>query len=103
MSNGTISQTTFTDTEKISKVNITQLREAVLRLETYVEQVDNCGNCTGASLCQSATCQNQTCQTTSCQTTTCQSCQSCQTCQSQTCQSCQNRNRRDDHANRQKR
>lgn len=92
MSNGAISPTAFTDTEKISKVNITELREAVLRLETYIEQVDNCGNCAGASLCQSATCQNQSCQTTtcqSCQTTTCQSCQSCQTCQSQTCQSCQ--------------
>lgn len=78
--NGTISQTTFTSAATggtVKAVHLTELRNAINKLQTYGKNVDNCGNCTAC----------QTCQTTSCQG--CQSCQKCQTTKCQSCQSCQ--------------
>lgn len=80
--NGKITQSTFTDfpstTDLVVKAtHITELRNAVNKLNTYIANVDNCGytNC-----CQS--CQNAC---------ACQGCQTCQGCQNTcACQSCQN-------------
>lgn len=92
--NGAINKTTFTDQTaiqcseqvKAKAVHITELRNAITKLETYVKNVDNCGytNC-----CQS--CQNAC----TCQSSKCQSCQNkcaCQSCQNTcACQSCERR------------
>lgn len=69
--NGTINKTSFTDPTlttsiKVKQVHIDELKNAITKLQTYVKNVDNCGNCSQSNCCQS------------CQTTTCQSCQTCQ-------------------------
>lgn len=69
--NGTINKTTFTDPTlstsiKVRQVHIDELKNAITKLQTYVKNVDNCGNCSASNCCQS------------CQTTTCQKNCSCQ-------------------------
>ena len=66
--NGTINKTNFTDptltiSTKVKQVHIDELKNAISKLQTYVKNVDNCGNCSQSNCCQS------------CQSTTCQSCQ----------------------------
>jgi len=61
--NGTISQTSWTTiTGLVYGVHITEIRSAILRIQSYMPQVDNCGFSNFQS----------------CQTTSCQSCQLCQ-------------------------
>lgn len=88
--NGKITQSTFTDfpstTDLVVKTtHITELRNAVNKLNTYIANVDNCGYTNCCQSCQNA-CACQGCQT-------CQGCQNtcaCQSCQNTcTCQSCQ--------------
>lgn len=79
--NGTISKTVWTDpvlsagTSPVRVIHVTELRDAIQRLQNLTPNVQNCGY----NPCQS--CQSYTCQSSSCQT--CQTCQRCQTCQSQ--------------------
>ena len=83
--NGKINKTTFTDQTNIQNgtsikskyIHIKELRDAVIKLEGYAVNVDNCG-------CES--CQD----TCKCQSDKCQSCQTCQ--DSCTCESCQRGN-----------
>ena len=88
--NGKITNTTFTDQSalaannniKVKKIHITELRNAVAKLNTYLTKVDNCGytNC-----CESQCDKSKQC------TDTCQSqCNKCKQC-TDTCQSCQNK------------
>lgn len=81
--NSTITPTSFT-AEGITPrtINIQEIRNALIKLETYAANVENCGNCSPSNCCQ----RNQGCQ--ACQTN--QGCQLCQGNQSnQVNQSCQ--------------
>lgn len=79
--NGAISKTVWTNpvlsagTSPVRMIHVTELRDAIQRLQNLTPNVQNCGY----NPCQS--CQSYTCQSSSCQT--CQTCQRCQTCQSQ--------------------
>lgn len=75
--NGTIAQSTWTDTGDLSGKTpkaqyISELRTAINRLSTFTPNVTNCGF---SNYCQ-------TCQSLTCQTYSCQVCQACQVCQS---------------------
>lgn len=74
--NGTITQSTWTDTTLTSPraQYISEIRSAIDRLAIYRLGVTNCDF---TNYCQA--CQSQTCQTLTCQT-----CQTCQVCQSAT-------------------
>lgn len=84
MANGPITATTWDSSNIVKQIHINEINAAITKLNTYVTNVDNCGNCDPSNCCQS--CQTTTCQSSSCQSYSCQSCQSCQTCQTQTCQ-----------------
>lgn len=73
MPNGQIETTVFNFEQNsiIKQADFNLLESAILKLETAVNEVDNCGNCSPSNCCQS--CQNMSCQS---QNTTCQSCQS---------------------------
>ena len=73
MPNGQIETTVFNFEQNsiIKQADFNLLESAILKLETAVNEVDNCGNCSPSNCCQS--CQSSGCQ--SCQKTTCQSCQ----------------------------
>nr|DAT81570.1 MAG TPA: hypothetical protein [Caudoviricetes sp.] len=82
MNNSKIPHTVFTDENAISKrsplqvkaIHLEELRKAIDNLESYGNQVDNCGNCTYCQTCQGCqTCQK--CQSETCQSTPCQTCQ----------------------------
>lgn len=88
--NGPITSTQFTTKEKeeiIKRDHFDLLDNAIKKLEGYITNVDNCGNCSQSNCCQSCQttatiCQSE-CTTKNC-TYTCQSqcTQSCQSCQS---------------------
>ena len=63
----------------INTNTLTALQNAINKLSTYVNKVNNCGNCKAYTI-KSTSCQSTKCQATSCQK--CQACQYCQTCQS---------------------
>ena len=84
--NSSISTSTWTSSntgEIIKELSLEQVQEAAARLSTYIQKVNNCGNCYTYTIkstsCQSITnvtsCQSYTCQSLSCQSYTCQSCQ----------------------------
>ena len=85
----TINSTIFTDQTNfnnesdlfIKEIHLNELQEALIKLNSYLPAVDNCGftNC-----CES--CQDSCI----CQSDKCQACQNTCTCQSDKCQKCQN-------------
>lgn len=90
--NGNISQSTFTDNSsgtEIQEISLTEITNAVNKLNTYVSKVKGYKNVYNYTIkstsCQSiktvTTCQTTTCQSSGCQSISCQKCQSCQRCQ----------------------
>ena len=58
--NGTIEKTVFTDGAGLSgedevlvkAIHVSELQEALRKLNDYVQNVDNCGNCAFCQVCQ---------------------------------------------------
>lgn len=83
--NNTINPSSWTNSDsgtKIQQVTLTELQNAISKLSTYIQKVNNCGNCYNYTI-KSTSCQSTqvttTCQSQSCQSATCQTCQKCQT------------------------
>ena len=100
--NGAITATTFTDRSsftgtavlKIKQTHITELQNAITRLNTYAANVDNCGYTNCCQSCQNAcnqcTDKCEKCQETcACQSNKCEKCQETCACQSNKCEKCQ--------------
>ena len=52
----------------VKNVSLTEIKNAINKLSTYIQKVDNCGNCYNITLCQTVT--TSTKATTSTKTTT---------------------------------
>ena len=81
--NSAISTSAFSDSNTgqiVKNVSLTELKNAIDKLSTYMNKVSNCNNCIAYTI-KSTSCQSTTCQSTGCQG--CQKCQACQYCQKQ--------------------
>lgn len=85
--NTTISTSSFTASSagsKIQNVSLTEIQNAVKKLTTYAQKVNNCGNCKNYTI-QSTSCQSDLV-TTYCQTPNqCKNCVQCFHCSGSQC------------------